>query len=384
MNKMIVANLVHRPIRSIISIVAVAVEVTLILMIVGLALGILDDNKTRQVGIGADLTVRPPGSSNLAAFGGAPVPSRVADILRKQPHVVAVSPVVLQVISTTNIEIIYGTDLESFQAVGGPMRYLEGGPFQGPDDMIVDDLFASSSKVHVGDPVTVLNHKFRVAGVVPHGRGARRFIPIATMQDLIGAQNKASMFYVKVDDPKNADDVVEQLKKIPGMESYNILSTSQWLAATSADNIPGLNMFIKVVIGIAVIIGFIVIFQSMYTAVMERTREIGILKSLGASKSYVVRVILRETLLLAVAGIIVGLHHQHGGPGQPGARVSDVARPADHLEVGAVRDGDRHRRRDAGRDLSGVQGRAERPHRRAGIRIILSLRSKTARERITC
>jgi putative ABC transport system permease protein len=213
---------------------------------------------------------------------------------------------VLQVISTTNIEIIYGTDLESFQAVGGPMRYLEGGPFQGPDDMIVDDLFASSSKVHVGDPVTVLNHKFRVSGVVPHGRGARRFIPIATMQDLIGAQNKASMFYVKVDDPKNADAVVEQLKKIPGMESYNILSTSQWLAATSADNIPGLNMFIKVVIGIAVIIGFIVIFQSMYTAVMERTREIGILKSLGASKAYVVRVILRETLLLAVAGIIVG------------------------------------------------------------------------------
>src|SRR3954447_4911407 len=97
MNKMIVANLVHRPIRSIISIFAVAVEVTLILMIVGLALGILEDNKTRQVGMGADLTVRPPGSSNLAAFGGAPVPIRVADILRKQPHVVAVSPVVLQV-----------------------------------------------------------------------------------------------------------------------------------------------------------------------------------------------------------------------------------------------------------------------------------------------
>jgi putative ABC transport system permease protein len=90
------------------------------------------------------------------------------------------------------------------------------------------------------------------------------------------------------------------------MEDYNILSTSQWLAATSADNIPGFNTFIKVVIGIAVIIGFIVIFQSMYTAVLERTREIGILKSLGASKSFIVRVVLRETLLLALAGIIVG------------------------------------------------------------------------------
>jgi putative ABC transport system permease protein len=306
MNKMILANLVHRPLRTVISIIAVAVEVTLILMIVGLALGILDDNKARQVGIGADLTVRPPGSSNLAAFGGAPVPSRVADVLRKQPHVTAVSPVVLQVISTTNIEIIYGTDLESFQAVGGPMRYLSGGQFQGPDDMIVDDLFAANSKVHVGDPVTVLNHTFHICGIVPHGRGARRFIPITTMQDLIGAQNKASRFYVKLDSPANADAAVTQFKSIPGMENYNILSTSQWLAATSVDNIPGLNLFIRIVIGISVIIGFIVIFQAMYTAVMERTREIGILKSLGASKAYVVRVILRETLLLAVAGILVG------------------------------------------------------------------------------
>ncbi|HKD80172.1 MAG TPA: FtsX-like permease family protein [Candidatus Angelobacter sp.] len=306
MNKMIVANLVHRPLRSIISIVAVAVEVTLILLIVGLALGILDDNRSRQVGIGADLTVRPPSSSNLNAFSGAPVPVRIADVLRKQPHVTAVAPVVMQVVSTTNIEIIYGIDLQSFQSVGGPVRYLKGGPFTGPDDMIVDDLYATGNKVHVGDTVNVLNHNFRVCGITPHGRGARRFIPMTTMQDLIGAQNKASIFYVKLDNPVNADAVADQMKKIPGLETYNILSMSQWLAATSADNIPGLNMFIRVVIGIAVIIGFIVIFQSMYTAVMERTREIGILKSLGASKSYVVRVILRETLLLAVAGIIVG------------------------------------------------------------------------------
>lgn len=306
MNKMIVANLVYRPLRSIISIVAVAVEVTLILLIVGLALGILADNRDRQVGIGADLTVRPPNSSNLNAFSGSPMSVRVGDILRKQPHVTAVAPVVMQVISTTNIEIIYGIDLDSFQAIGGPIRYLAGGPFQGPYDMIVDDLFAKSNKVHVGTSVNVLNHDFRVCGIIPHGRGARRFIPMTTMQEMLNAQGKASMFYVKLDDPANADSVVEQLKKIPGMESYNILSTSQWLAATSADNIPGLNMFIRVVIGIAMIIGFIVIFQSMYTAVMERTREIGILKSLGASKAYVVRVILRETLLLAVAGILVG------------------------------------------------------------------------------
>jgi putative ABC transport system permease protein len=50
-----------------------------------------------------------------------------------------------------------------------------------------------------------------------------------------------------------------------------------------------------------------VIFQSMYTAVMERTREIGILKSMGASKMYIVNLVLRETVLLAAAGIVVGV-----------------------------------------------------------------------------
>src|SRR5207245_9996906 len=70
---------------------------------------------------------------------------------------------------------------------------------------------------------------------------------------------------------------------------------------------PYLGTFINVVIGVSVTIGLIVIFQAMYTAVMERTREIGILKSMGASKAYIVNVILRETALLAVAGIILGI-----------------------------------------------------------------------------
>ena len=61
------------------------------------------------------------------------------------------------------------------------------------------------------------------------------------------------------------------------------------------------------VIGISVIIGFLVIFQAMYTSVLERTREIGILKAMGASKLTVVTVVLKETAVLSVAGVIVGV-----------------------------------------------------------------------------
>jgi putative ABC transport system permease protein len=101
--------------------------------------------------------------------------------------------------------------------------------------------------------------------------------------------------------------VVKSVKNVPGMEKYTVLSTPDYISMMTPSHLPGFNAFIGVVIGVSTIIGFIVIFQAMYTAVMERTREIGILKSLGASKLYIVNVILRETLLLAVAGIVAGI-----------------------------------------------------------------------------
>ncbi len=307
MNKMVVANLLHRPVRSIISIIAIAVEVTLILLMVGLALGLLEDAKERQRGIGADIMVQPPGSSFLSGITGAPVSTKVANILKKVPHVQVVSPVITQLSTAGTVEVIYGIDLDSFQALGGPFRYLSGGPFTGPDSILVDDFFAQSKRVKVGDKIEVLNHDFTICGIVEHGKGARKFLPLSTLQDLIGAQGKASIFYVKLDDAKFADAVAAQIKEIPGMEKFVTRSMREYLSLMTMGNLPGLSIFINVVIGVAVVIGFIVIFQAMYTAVMERTREIGILKSLGASKAYIVNVILRETILLAIIGIILGI-----------------------------------------------------------------------------
>src|SRR5579862_3483822 len=308
MNKMIVSNLVHRPIRSLISIVAIALEVTLILLIVGLSLGMLNDSRRRQAGIGADVIVMPPGSSFIVGLTGAPMSIKVGDLLAKLPHVLRVAPVVTTVSTAGAIEVIAGIDLKSYQSLSGqPFHYQQGGPFQGPNDVLVDGLFAKAKHVKVGDTIEILNHNFRVTGVVEEGRGARKFLPIETLQDLIGAEGKATIFYLKLDDPANADAVVDEIKQVPGMERYVASSMAYYLSMMTPGNYPGLSTFIRVVIGISVIIGFIVIFQAMYTAVMERTREIGILKSLGASKLYIVNVVLRETALLAVGGIVLGI-----------------------------------------------------------------------------
>jgi putative ABC transport system permease protein len=155
--------------------------------------------------------------------------------------------------------------------------------------------------------VEVLNHTFRISGVVEHGAGGRKFVPITTLQDLIGAQGKTTMFYIKLDDPKNYPSFRAEVLKTPGMSQYNVTSMEEYLSLVTPERLPGFSIAINVIIGVGVCIGFIVIFQSMYTAVMERTREIGILKSLGASKTYIVNVVLRETVVLAVAGVLVGI-----------------------------------------------------------------------------
>src|SRR6266849_4101585 len=144
MNRMIVGNLVHRPLRSLISIVAVALEVTLILLIVGLSLGMLQDSRTRTAGIGADVLVLPPGSSFIAGLTGAPMPVKIGEVLAKLPQVTRVAPVITQISSSGSLEIIAGIDLPSYESMSSGFHYLEGGPFQGPNDVLVDDLFAKS------------------------------------------------------------------------------------------------------------------------------------------------------------------------------------------------------------------------------------------------
>lgn len=306
MNKMIVGNLVHRPIRSLISVIAVALEVTLILLIVGLSLGMVSDSRQRQAGIGADVVVMPPGSSYIVGLTGAPMPIKIGDVLAKLPHVRVVAPVITQVSTNGNLEVIAGIDLKSYEALS-PFHYLQGGPFQGPDDVLVDDVIAKAKHIKVGDSMEILSHQFRVSGIVASGKLARKFLPIGVLQDLNGSKDHASIFYLKLDDPSNADVVVDEIKHVDGLQRYMASSMSYYLSMLTPNNYPGLRTFLNVVIAISVTIGFIVIFQAMYTAVMERTREIGILKSMGASKFYIVNVILRETAMLALGGIILGI-----------------------------------------------------------------------------
>lgn len=303
MNKLVFGNLVHRPLRSVISVFAVAIEVVMILSITAILMGKLNGFKDRTNGIGMDMFVRPPTTNNFVGLSSASASIKIGNIIAQVPHVKVVAPVNIQI--TGALDNIYGIDFATFDALA-PYRFLSGGPFQEKYDIIVDEYAAAGKKV--GDSITVLNHPFRICGIVEHGKGGRKFIPIETMGQLTGTEGKVTAFYLKTDDaPKYEDDVKAGIQAIDGLQGYSVLKTAEYLDMMTPARLPGFNIGLEVVIAIAAVIGFMVIFQSMYTAVMERTREIGILKSMGASKSYIVGIVMRETGLLAVAGIVVGV-----------------------------------------------------------------------------
>ncbi len=303
--EMVLRNVVYRPIRTIVSVLAVAVEVTLVIVIVGLTSGMVQETAKRIEGVGADVMLQPPSASVFLAFSGAPMPVRIGDRLRQLKYVEAVAPVLLQFNSAGGIDVLYGIDPESFRAVSGGFVFLQGHDMTGPDDVLVDDFAARSKNIAVDSTYRLLDHDFHVAGIVEHGKGARIFVPMQTLQDLSGARDKASIFFLKCTRAEHTLAVMDEMRAI--LPGYEIRPLKDFLSLMTSTSLPGLDAFVDSMIALAVAIGFLVIFLSMYTTVVERTRDIGVLKSMGASNAYIVRALLMETAVICSVGIVAGI-----------------------------------------------------------------------------
>jgi putative ABC transport system permease protein len=303
---MIMAGLMARPVRTTVSVLAVALEVVLILVVIGLTNGISNETGKRTEGVGADIFLQPPNSSLLLALSSSTMPISLRDKLREVEGVKVVAPVQTLVNSSAGLEVIYGIEPETFNAVGGGFIWHKGGLFQGPDDVVVDDIYAAAKHVTVGDTVELVGHMFKVSGIVEHGRGARLFISMKTAEEMTGRQGKASVFFITLNDPDKVQQTIDKIKE-SGFTTYNMIPMKEYAKLMMSNNIQALDAFISTVVFVALSIGVLVIFLSMYTTITERTREIGILRSLGASKSFIVGLIFQESAAICLVGVIVGI-----------------------------------------------------------------------------
>jgi putative ABC transport system permease protein len=279
----------------------------MILSLVGVSRGVTRDIATRNTGTGADIVVRPPDSS-LLNMSSATMGEKTVDIVRGQPHVILATGTLVQPVGPLFTSIA-GIHLDEFNAMSGGFHYIAGGPFTGPHELMVDDVEARTKHLHVGS-ILDFGKKWRVTGIVESGKLSRMFAQIEPLQDQYAATGKISAVWVKVDAPANIQPVIDELKI--RLKDYMVYSMEEQTSLVTANNLPLIQNFTKVVIGISVVVGFLVVFLSMYTAVLERTREIGILKALGASPGYILGMLLRETLLLAIFGSIAGILMTYG------------------------------------------------------------------------
>jgi putative ABC transport system permease protein len=306
MDSLVLSNIAHRPARTFVSIMGTAVGVLLIVFTVGLAHGVLRERGRRESNIGAEIMVR---ASGTLGFGGTspfmlPV-SRASEISAIEG--VRAASAIGQVLDRSDAgfgsRLIDGIEFDDYARLTG-ITIREGAALGTGDEAIIDPVWQQQRKAAVGSTVQLFERPFNIVGVYEPPGGGRIKIPLSTLQDQEGADRKASAILVAVTDPAQQDDVAARIRE--RFPDDQIIFTRD-LPEIYASGVPALNVFIKVVVGVASAISMLVILLAMYTTVTERTRQIGILKALGMSKTGIAWVIEQEAIIVSLLGVTMGI-----------------------------------------------------------------------------
>ena len=312
MDELVFANLRARPVRSASSIFGIALGVVLILVTVGLARGMLASSGEREGNLAAELLFLPP-SGLGAGVTTTPLtlPVAYAKAIVEIPGVAAATPVARYVRSGARgigFELIEGVAFESDGALASypevtGIRVVRGRMPRGDGEILVDVQRAQEPETSLGSSFELLGLAFEVVGVYEPEVGARVKMPLASMQSLLGAPDRCSWILIKVATGASAEEIARTIEaRFPG----NQIVFTRDIPGMWARGIPSLEVFLDLVIVLAITISGLTIFLSLYTAVTERTREIGILKSMGGSKRFILWMIESEALLLSLFGIALG------------------------------------------------------------------------------
>ncbi len=306
MDSLVFSNIAHRPARTAVSILGTAVGVLLIVFTVGLARGVLHERGKRESNIGAELMIRSSGTISLGGSNTFTLQASHAADLAQIEGVRAATPIGQTFDKSDGgfgQRLIDGINYDEYANLAR-ITIREGQPLSSGDEAIVDPEWKERRKVNIGDSVTLFDRPFKIVGVYEPPGGGRIKIPLSTMQEQQGAEGRATAIFVACNDPSKQEEVAARIQqKFPDDQ----LIFTRDLPELYATGVPALNIFIKVVVGIAAAISMLVILLAMYTTVTERTRQIGILKSMGMSKSAIAWVIEQEAIVVSLMGVAVGI-----------------------------------------------------------------------------
>ncbi len=306
MDSLVLSNLAHRPARTAVSVAGIALGVLLVVFTVGLAHGLLRERGKREANIGAQIMVRPSGAIGLSGGQAFSIPvAHAAELARIEGvrMAVPIGQTLDKSDSGFGSRLIEGIPYEQYAVLNG-LTIKEGRGLQKDDEVIVDSAWQQEHNVSIGSTIEIYEQPFRLVGTYEPPGGGRIKIPLTAMQKQVGFENHCNTILVACADPSQEEQVATRIKeKFPADQ---IVLTRE-LPELYMSSVPALNIFLKVVVGVATTISMLVILLAMYTTVTERTRQIGILKSLGMSKRSIAWVIEQEAILVSVLGVFLGV-----------------------------------------------------------------------------
>jgi putative ABC transport system permease protein len=202
-----------------------------------------------------------------------------------------------------------GIDYESFTRVS-EVRVVEGRAVASGDEAMIDRIQQRNRKLKVGDQIETFDRQFRIVGIYEPESLGRIKVPLSTMQESLNRPGLCSMLLVKLSDPSRQDEVASTIKdRFPDLG----VALTRDLPVLIAQGTPELQTFLKVVVALSITLSSLVILLTMYTTVTERTRQIGVLKSLGASRIWIASEIEKEALMISCLGVLAGFALSVGG-----------------------------------------------------------------------
>lgn len=306
MDNLITANIRQRPIRSLVSIAGVALGVALVMLFTGLSRGMSNDLQRRSSNVRAEIMFARKGSMDNLTSSTANVDTRYVELLKAIEGVEATVPVILYISQGNRgfgFEQIEGVDWNAFAAMN-ENKLIAGRAPEAIDEVVIDETKASNNQLGVGSPIEIFGGKqYRVTGVYAPASGARVKMSLAAMQDALEAPGKCTYILVKVKNGASPEVVARRIdEKLPG----NKIQFTRDVFTSIEGRIPFLGLFLKVLVGLAAVVSALVVMLAMYTTITERTREIGILKAMGASRGYIIGVIEKEAILISAIGLVAG------------------------------------------------------------------------------
>lgn len=307
MLELVVANLRVRPFRTLISVIGVALGVVLVVLFTGLARGMTNDMAKRAANWKAEIVFTRAGAMSLDS-SNAPVSTGYVDRLVKIDGVHSAVPVIRYVTPSTKgrwgIQQIDGVDWDPFASMNA-MRIIDGRGPVASNEIVLDERQLRDDKVRIGDDLELFGGRsYKVVGVFSPPSGARIKMSLAAMQEALDIRDKCTYILVKLREGEDVDAVAARINEaLPG----NKINLTRDLVIDAQERIPALNTFLRVLVGLGAFVSTIFVLLSMYTTITERRKEIGILKSLGASKSFIISSIEGEAFMIGVLGVCLGI-----------------------------------------------------------------------------